>query len=188
VVVQADPDVITGYNICNFDLPYVIERAKHLHSTGSKSKRSVTALDKDTFPFLGRIYGSQTTIKETVFNSKAFGKRENKEMKIEGRIQFDVLQVIRREYKLRSYTLNAVCAHFLNQQKEDVHYSIITGADDGSARHVRVSDASGVGLTPVLCPPSPVLPIRSVQRYGRESSAVSSVLSEGRVSASEAVG
>ena len=36
--------------------------------------------------------------------------------------------VIRREFKLRSYTLNAVCAQFLNQQKEDVHYSIITGA------------------------------------------------------------
>lgn len=31
-----------------------------------------------------------------------------------------------RDYKLRSYTLNAVSFHFLQEQKEDVHYSIIT--------------------------------------------------------------
>ncbi len=50
-----------------------------------------------------------------------------------GRVQFDLLDVIRREYKLRSYTLNAVSAHFLNQQKEDVHYSIISDLQNGSA-------------------------------------------------------
>lgn len=27
---QADPDVITGYNINNFDIPYLLDRAKHL--------------------------------------------------------------------------------------------------------------------------------------------------------------
>lgn len=31
-----------------------------------------------------------------------------------------------REYKLRSYTLNAVSFHFLGEQKEDVQHSIIT--------------------------------------------------------------
>ncbi len=25
-----DPDIITGYNIQNFDLPYLLDRAKHL--------------------------------------------------------------------------------------------------------------------------------------------------------------
>lgn len=37
-----------------------------------------------------------------------------------------MLQYIIREHKLRSYTLNSVSAHFLGEQKEDVHYSIIT--------------------------------------------------------------
>lgn len=36
------------------------------------------------------------------------------------------LQVLLREYKLRSYTLNAVSFHFLGEQKEDVQHSIIT--------------------------------------------------------------
>lgn len=26
-----DPDIIIGYNICNFDLPYLVNRAKALH-------------------------------------------------------------------------------------------------------------------------------------------------------------
>jgi DNA polymerase delta subunit 1 len=38
---QADPDMIIGYNINNFDLPYLIDRAKTL-----KVAR---------FPFLGRF-------------------------------------------------------------------------------------------------------------------------------------
>ena len=27
---EVDPDIITGYNIVNFDLPYIIERAEFL--------------------------------------------------------------------------------------------------------------------------------------------------------------
>ncbi len=37
-----------------------------------------------------------------------------------------MLQVLLRDYKLRSYRLNAVSYHFLQEQKEDVQHSIIT--------------------------------------------------------------
>ena len=54
------------------------------------------------------------------------GTRESKEINIEGRVQFDVLQILQRDAKLASYSLNAVCAHYLGEQKEDVHHSIIS--------------------------------------------------------------
>ena len=45
-----------------------------------------------------------------------------------------------RDYKLSSYSLNSVSAHFLGQQKEDVHHSIIAslqmGTPDGKRRYV----------------------------------------------------
>lgn len=41
-------------------------------------------------------------------------------------------QVLIRDYKLRSYTLNAVSFHFLGEQKEDVHHSIITDLQNGN--------------------------------------------------------
>lgn len=40
---------------------------------------------------------------------------------------------MQRDYKLRSYTLNSVCAQFLGEQKEDVHHSIITELQNGNA-------------------------------------------------------
>ena len=45
---------------------------------------------------------------------------------IAGTVQFDLLHVLLRDYKLRSYTLNSVSYHFLKEQKEDVQHSIIT--------------------------------------------------------------
>ena len=45
---QADPDVIIGYNISNFDFPYLLDRA--------------TALKAKNFPYLGRMSGAYLTI------------------------------------------------------------------------------------------------------------------------------
>ncbi|OBZ82248.1 DNA polymerase delta catalytic subunit [Choanephora cucurbitarum] len=115
---QVDPDVVIGYNTTNFDFPYLLDRAKHL--------------GVNRFPFLGRIQGLQTEAKDTKFSSKAYGTRENKAINLDGRLQLDMLQAIQRDYKLRSYTLNSVSAEFLNEQKEDVHHSIITELQNGN--------------------------------------------------------
>ena len=42
-----------------------------------------------------------------------------------------MLQVILREHKLRSYSLNAVSDHFLGEQKEDLHHSMIADLQAG---------------------------------------------------------
>ena len=70
--------------------------------------------------------------KATHFSSKAYGTRDSRETSLDGRIQLDMLQVMQRDYKLRSYSLNAVCAQFLGEQKEDVHHSIITELQNGT--------------------------------------------------------
>ncbi|VDN97005.1 unnamed protein product [Rodentolepis nana] len=115
---EVDPDMITGYNMQNFDLPYLVNRCNHLKIT--------------SFPFLGRVLGAKSLVKESMIQSKQMGRRENKYVSIDGRIQFDLLQVLLRDYKLRSYTLNAVSYHFLQEQKEDVHHSVITDLQNGN--------------------------------------------------------
>lgn len=121
LIIRLDPDVFTGYNIMNFDWPYLMERCNTLKGS---------ALD---FFKISREIGGIARIKDARFSSKAYGTRESKEVTVEGRIQFDIFQIIQREYKLRSYSLNSVSAHFLKQQKEDVHYSIITDLQNGDA-------------------------------------------------------
>lgn len=51
---------------------------------------------------------------------------------LDGRIIFDIFQVMQRDYKLRSYSLNSVCAHFLGEQKEDVPHNIISDLFDAN--------------------------------------------------------
>ena len=117
-VQQVDPDVVIGYNISNFDLPYLLDRAK--------------ALKANEFPYLGRLEGTKSVTKDTHFSSKAFGQRDSKDTSLDGRLQIDILQYMQREHKLRSYTLNSVCAQFLGEQKEDVHHSVITDLQNGT--------------------------------------------------------
>ena len=64
--------------------------------------------------------GVRASMRDTTFQSSAHGKRENIETQVDGRVVFDMLQYMRREHKLSSYSLNSVSAHFLGQQKEDV--------------------------------------------------------------------
>lgn len=117
-VKEIDPDIITGYNIQNFDFGYLLNRAK--------------TLDCREFPYLGRIPSIQTQARKVVLQSQQLGKRENLDINIEGRVQFDLILVLRRDFKLRSYKLNAVSYHFLGEQKEDVHHSIITDLFNGN--------------------------------------------------------
>ena len=49
------------------------------------------------FPYLGRIHNSVTTMRDSTFESKAYGKRVNKLISIQGRVQFDLFQVYRIE-------------------------------------------------------------------------------------------
>ena len=117
---KCDPDIITGYNIQNFDMPYLLNRATALNC-------------QNEFEYLGRIKNSKARMKKTTFSSSAFGKRESVETIIEGRIMLDVIQYMYRNHKLSSYSLNAVSATFLSQQKEDVHHSIISDLQRGTA-------------------------------------------------------
>ncbi|XP_023214577.1 DNA polymerase delta catalytic subunit-like [Centruroides sculpturatus] len=139
---EVDPDIITGYNIQNFDIPYLLNRAKELKI--------------NNFPFLGRIKDNKTTMKNVVLQSKQMGKRENKIINIEGRVQFDLLLVLVRDYKLRSYTLNAVSFHFLQEQKEDVHHSIITDLQNGNEQTRR--------RLAVYCLKDAMLPLRLLDK------------------------
>lgn len=91
-----------------------------------------STLKADLFPYLGRLKNVKTTERRVVLQSKQMGRRENKQINIEGRVIFDLLLVLVRDYKLRSYTLNAVSFYFLQEQKEDVHHSIISDLQNGN--------------------------------------------------------
>ena len=115
---KVDPDVIIGYNIANFDFPYLLDRAKHLKCAN--------------FSCWTRLLRVTSHAKDTNFSSKQMGNRDTKATNTNGRLQLDLLQLIQRDHQLRSYTLNSVCSHFLGEQKEDVHHTMITELYNGT--------------------------------------------------------
>jgi DNA polymerase delta subunit 1 len=107
---EEDPDIIIGYNIKGFDIPYLLERGE--------------ILSIENFSVLGRT-SKKVKARDTTMSSNVFGSISATEVDIEGRLIFDLMHVIRRDFKLRSYSLNSVSTHFLNEQKEDVPHSSI---------------------------------------------------------------
>lgn len=113
---ETNPDIVIGYNIKSFDFSYILDRAE--------------ALGLREFGRLGRTDRISKVINKQQ-SSKMFGTFDAKEITIEGRLIFDVLHVVRRDHRLRSYSLNSVSIHFLGEQKEDVPYSSMHGLQHG---------------------------------------------------------
>jgi DNA polymerase delta subunit 1 len=139
---EVDPDIITGYNVQNFDISYLLNRAKTLKA--------------DKFNYLGRLRDIKTTERKVVLQSKQMGRRENKQINMEGRVIFDLLLILIKDYKLRSYTLNAVSYNFLQEQKEDVHHSIISDLQNGNEQTRR--------RLAVYCLKDAYLPLRLIEK------------------------
>lgn len=138
-----DPDIFTGYNICSFDFPYLLNRA-------------VALKVNDAFHYWGRQINERTVPRDKKFQSKQMGNREYTEVTMEGRVVMDAMVIIQRDYKLRSYSLNAVSQHFLGEQKEDVHHSIIADLQQGNEETRR--------RLAVYCLKDAYLPIRLLDR------------------------
>ena len=111
-VLEFDPDVITGFNINNFDLPYVVNR--------------IMALGMPPM-CLGRLLDRPTRSKESNFSSKQAGTRAQVDTNMQGRAQFDMYIYLQKDVNTRlpRYTLNACAAHFLGDQKQDLHHTLI---------------------------------------------------------------
>jgi len=101
-----------GYNTDRFDLPYLLTKADTL------------GIDND-FSYLGRIRRQKTEMRDAQFQSKGRGRLEYKEISLTGRILFDMMVAIKKDYKLRSYKLDSVSERFLGERKEDVHHTEI---------------------------------------------------------------
>lgn len=69
---------------------------------------------------LGRLVEGGGAAKESELNSGAYGQNKFFVLETPGVQQIDLLQYIRREHKLASYSLDNVSKHFLAAQKLDL--------------------------------------------------------------------
>lgn len=119
IVDEIDPDIITGYNILNFDNVYTIERAQHLYNTQFKD----TGIDKAWC--WGRIRGKECQLKKKYTWTAQKGGKTTYECRIEGREFMDLYKIVMDDHKLRSYKMDNVAKEFLGTQKIEIDYDDI---------------------------------------------------------------
>jgi DNA polymerase elongation subunit (family B) len=105
IVHEKQPNIITGYNIFSFDLPYMYARAK---LTGCVM----------TYDQLSFIRGEHCKEKEIKWSSSAFKNQNFTYMDAPGRLWVDMLPIIQRDYKLENYKLKTVSDYFLGDSKD----------------------------------------------------------------------
>lgn len=104
---RLQPDILTGYNIYQFDFEYIYQRAKKLgvryaFENLSRLKAYYSPKNKS-----GDFLASK------FLSSAAMGDNELKFLLTPGMLQIDLLKVIQREYKLESYKLDNVASEFI---------------------------------------------------------------------------
>lgn len=111
LIIEEDPDILTGYNILQYDWKVIMETAEKYDSTKNYLSR------------LGRcgVMGRKV-MKE--WESTIYGKKDLCYPEIEGRCSIDLYQLITREYRMKS-TLDNVASVFLNERKLDIDYKLL---------------------------------------------------------------
>ncbi len=114
IIKEYDPDIITGYNVNNFDLPYIFERLK---------KYNVPAT-------LGRCEKKQAYAKKFGYSTT---------VNIPGRAVMDSYQIIKSDpyMKFKRYTLNNVAKNMLDDEKKDVKPKEMAKLWNGSKKDVK---------------------------------------------------
>ncbi len=100
IINEYDPDIITGYNVNNFDFPYILERMRQF---GVK-------------PTFSRCGTKQVYDKKVGINSRT---------SIAGRIVVDSFAIIKKDFSLTRYGLDFVGEKLLGEKKVDIKKSEI---------------------------------------------------------------
>lgn len=137
-----DPDIITGYNINQFDLPYIHGRMCALKI----SPNCMRMLSRTDSPFNV----------DRVMRNGLFGQQQLTYIcNMPGRVLFDMYIFIRKEFKFSCYKLDSVAHVLLNDNKINVHYSEIKKLCESKSGRRRVAE---------YCIKDAELPIRLVEK------------------------
>jgi len=113
ITAEYDPDIISGYNINGFDIPYLVDRSKNL--------KMEFRMGRDGRPPWCKSFMTKHSVSVT------------------GRIVLDMLPAIKAidKYRLKSYTLANVAKEILHSEKLDVKAKEMRALWEGSTEDLK---------------------------------------------------
>lgn len=129
IIQICDPDIVTGYNIWGFDDNYIWKRIE-LHGVDTT--------------YLTRLPDIPCEFKKQELKSNAYGDNEYLYIFYPGRQTIDLMQVIRKDYKLSSYKLDDVAEKFLGEKKHEMPIRVLF-------EYLSSNDSSKIKITGEYC-------------------------------------
>lgn len=105
LIQEKQPNIIIGYNIFTFDIPYMIQRSKNEYCFEFDKQ----GMNKDA-------RAKERTIE---WSSSAYKNQSFQFLDAEGRIFVDLLPLVKRDYKMNNYQLKTISAYFLKDMTKD---------------------------------------------------------------------
>ena len=100
-LIDADCDIITGYNIFYFDEKYLYDRAEQILHI------------KDEMAYMSKLKKRYCNFKEMKLASSALGENLLRFWDTPGRVHIDLMKDVQNTFKLSCYKLDYVAAHFI---------------------------------------------------------------------------
>ena len=138
LIAEEDPDIICGYNIFGFDNKYIYDRAK--------------LLDIDITEW-SRLKDYGCNFVEKKLSSSALGDNILYFYESHGRVQIDLLKIIRRDHALENYKLDFVSSHFnsnkiISLDNNEFTTPSVSGLEKDGYFHIKlVENLSGIDET-----------------------------------------
>ncbi len=112
-ILDTNPDVILGYNIMNFDYPYLNAKITKIYPSDPSNTT------KEWFN-ISRMMNGKVELKDMSWESSAVKLSGQTILKMPGRISIDLYPIIKRNTKLDDYKLESVSQQFLKRGKHPV--------------------------------------------------------------------
>ena len=103
---EQNPQIIVGYNILGFDIPYMISRSK---------EPCMCIYNFDQMSYRKNHHAKERIIK---WSSSAYKNQEFQFLDAEGRLFVDLLPLVKRDYKFDNYKLKTISSFFLGETKD----------------------------------------------------------------------
>lgn len=135
-VIAQDVDIRTGYNISGFDEAYIADRVvlqcliqRQGYEFSDVQKLFASENDRKPWDPLANVTDRtralhcskliffKSELARTKFQSKAHGNASYAKINTPGTVVLDLLDYVRKEFKLREYGLDFVAHHFVNSNK-----------------------------------------------------------------------
>lgn len=146
LMASVDPDIIYTYNGDKFDYSFLFTRM-------SRSP----VLYEQFVKLLSRYKDQPAKLIEKAFTSAAYGSSKYERPMYHGRVNFDLLIYVQRQYQLESYSLNNVSESFLKDKKLDL-------SPKEMMRLFEAGDATSLARIATYCVQDTLLPQRLVEK------------------------